>query len=170
MQERTGLVLFKEDPMTLVGQPLELGQVAPDFTALNSDLSEFKLSDLDGKIKVISVVPSLDTGVCQKQTIRFNQEATRSDEVAILSISVDLPFAQKRFCTANDVHNLYTLSDYRDLDFGYKYGLVMKELRLLARAIIILDRNNVVQYIAINDQIAQEPNYDAALDVLAKLV
>lgn len=171
MQERKGLVDFKENPMTLLGDVVEVGQKAPEFTALKQDLSEFKLSDLEGKVKVISVVPSLDTGVCERQTIHFNKSATDlSADVAIVSISVDLPFAQKRFCSALDIDQMLVVSDHKDLDFGLKYGLVMKEMRLLARAVIVIDKDNVVRYFSVNPQIATEPNYEEALEVLKELV
>lgn len=171
MKERSGLVKFKENEVTLLGEELQVGEIAPDFSALNADLSEFKLSDLDGKIKVISVVPSLDTRVCELQTIQFNHRALGlSDDISIISISVDLPFAQKRFCESLKIDNLVVVSDHKDLDFGLKYGLVMKELRLLARAVLVLDKDNKIVYLKVNDQVATEPNYDEALDVLKSLV
>ena len=171
MNERKGLVSFKELPVTLVGDEIKVGQTAPEFTVLKQDLSELKLSDLDGKIKVLSIAPSLDTRVCELQAIRFNNETTQvSDDVEIVSITVDLPYAQRRFCEALDIKGHQVVSDHRDLDFGYKYGLVMKELRLLARAVIVLDKDNVVRYIDINRQVAQEPNYEAALDAVKSLV
>lgn len=171
MLERKGLVDFKDAPMTLVGDEIKVGQKGPDFTCLKRDLSEFKLSELDGKIKILSVVPSLDTSVCERQTITFNKAATDlHEDVHVISISVDLPFAQKRFCNALDIDQLLVVSDHKDLDFGYKYGLVMKERRLLARAVVVLDRDNTVRYFKINEQIATEPNYHEVLDVLKTIV
>ena len=171
MEERTGLVTFKGMPVTLVGKPLQVGQQAPDFTAVKQDLSEFKLSDLGDKIVVLSIAPSLDTKVCELQTIRFNQEVTSlAKDVEVVAVTVDLPFAQHRFCESFSIDQVQVVSDHRDLDFGYKYGLVMKELRLLARAVIVLDKDNVVRYIDINRQVAQEPNYEAALDAVKSLV
>lgn len=170
MNERKGLVSFKEMPVTLVGNEIKVGDKAPDFIALNQDLSEFKLSDLENKIKVISVAPSLDTRVCKQQAIRFNQEATKvSDEVEIVSITVDLPFAQARFCDEQNVKGHRVVSDHRDLDFGTKYGLVMKELRLLARTVLVIDQDNVIRYVDINEQVAEEPDYDKALEVVKDL-
>lgn len=171
MKERTGLVKFKENPMTLVGDPIEVGDKTPDFTAVKQDLSEFKLSDLDGKIKIISVVPSLDTGVCQLQTKHFNKEATDLDDsVVMITISNDLPFAQKRFNEEHDINKMMIVSDHKESDFGQKYGLLMKELRLLARAVLVLDKDNTVKFIDINKQVAEEPDYDKALHALKELV
>lgn len=171
MKERTGLVSFKEMPVTLVGEEVKVGQKAPEFTVLKQDLSEFKLSDLEGKIKILSIAPSLDTRVCEIQTIRFNNEASKlSDDVEIVSITVDLPFAQKRFCESLNVKGHQVVSDHKDLDFGLKYGLVMKELRLLARAVIIIDKDNIIRYIDVNEQVASEPDYERALDFVKTLV
>ncbi len=171
MKERSGLIMFKETPVTLVGDVLKVGDVAPDFQGLERDLSEFHFSDLKGKIRIISVAPSLDTKVCELQTMRFNQEATQlAEDVEIVTVTVDLPFAQKRFCEAYDIDNIKVISDHRDLDFGYKYGLVMKELRLLARAIIVVDRDNIIQYFEVNPQVSSEPDYAKVLEVVQGLL
>lgn len=170
MQERKGLVTFKELPVTLQGEDLLIGQTAPEFIVLKQDFSELRLSDLKDKVKILSVAPSLDTRVCEMQTVRFNNEATKlSDDVEIVSISVDLPYAQKRFCETLSINNMQVVSDYRDLDFGYKYGLVMKELRLLARALIVIDQKNIIRFFDINSQVSSEPNYEAALEVVKQL-
>lgn len=171
MQERKDLVMFKQLPVTLVGDELKVGDVAPNFIAVNQDLSEFSLDSLDGKVKILSIAPSLDTKVCELQTIRFNHEATSlSDSVEIVTVTVDLPFAQKRFCEAYDIDQLQVVSDHRELDFGYKYGLVMKELRLLARALVVVDQNNIIRHFEVNPQVSSEPNYEAALDVVKGLL
>ncbi len=170
MEERTGLVTFKGMPVTLVGKPLQVGQQAPDFTAVKQDLSEFKLSDLEDKYVVLSIAPSLDTKVCELQTIRFNQEVTSlGKDVEVVAVTVDLPFAQHRFCESFSIDQVQVVSDHRDLDFGYKYGLVMKELRLLARAVIILDKEKNVRYVKLNDEIGTEPDYEGALNALREL-
>lgn len=169
-QERTGVVTFKGKPVTLVGPELKVGQKAPDFTALATDLSEVTLAQSAGTVRLISVVPSLDTGVCDKQTRRFNEAATRFPSVNVLTISMDLPFAQARWCGAAGVDRVTTLSDHREASFGLAYGLLIKELRLLSRAVIIVDTDDVVRYIEIVPEVGTEPNYDAALAALEEIV
>jgi thiol peroxidase len=137
--------------------------------AVNTDLSPFKFSELDKKIKIISVVPSVDTRICEFQTIRFNEEATKHPDVVVLTISVDLPFAQKRFCVANDIENSIVVSDHKDLDFGMKYGFAMKEMRLLGRGIVVVDAQNVVRYVEYVPEIGSHPDYDKVLDFLEKM-
>ena len=124
-------ITFKNDPITLSGQQVKEGDIAPDFTVLDNSLNQITLEDYKGKKKLISVVPSIDTGVCDQQTRKFNEEASQEDGV-VLTISVDLPFAQKRWCASNGLENVVTLSDHRDLSFGENFGVVMEELRLLA--------------------------------------
>ena len=171
MQERANIVTMKGDPLTLLGSSVQVGQTAPDFTVVDNHLSPVKLSDFRGKIVVISSVPSLDTEVCDKQTRRFNEEATKlGNKVVILTISMDLPFAQSRWCGAAGVKQVKTLSDYRQADFGMKYGLLIKELRLLARAVMVMDVKGVVQYEQLVPEIATEPDYDAAIAVVKKLL
>ncbi len=156
--------------ITLIGPELKVNDQAPDFTVLDNDLLPKTLADFKGKKKLISVVPSLDTGVCDAQTRRFNEEAAKlGDDVVILTISVDLPFAQKRWCGAAGVDQVVTLSDHRDVDFGQRYGLLIKELRLLNRAIFILDENDVIRYIEIVGENTEHPDYDTALSTLGKL-
>ncbi len=157
-------VTFNNDPVTLLGTQLEAGDQAPDFTVIANDLSEKTLRDYKGKIKLISVVPSVDTGVCAKQTKRFNEEADKLDNVHVLTISMDLPFAQSRWCSAEGVKNLDLLSDHRDADFGNKYGTLIKELRLNARAIFVVDQNDKVVYTEYVPEVTNHPDYDAALD------
>ena len=128
-------ITFKNDPITLSGQQVKEGDIAPDFTVLDNSLNQITLEDYKGKKKLISVVPSIDTGVCDQQTRKFNEEASQEDGV-VLTISVDLPFAQKRWCASNGLENVVTLSDHRDLSFGENFGVVMEELRLLARSVL----------------------------------
>ncbi len=170
MTERKGLVTFKGNPLTLIGKEVKVGDAAPDFTALANDLSPVSLSSFKGKPLIISSVPSLDTPVCDMSTRRFNQEATAlGSDVTILTISMDLPFAQARWCGAAGVQNIVTLSDHRDASFGMAYGLLIKELRLLARAVFVIDKNGKIQYLQLVPEVAQEPDYDGALDALKKV-
>ncbi|MDX9918073.1 MAG: thiol peroxidase [Gudongella sp.] len=169
MEKRKGIVSMGDNPMTLLGSEIKPGDKAPDFTVLKDDLSPYSLKDAGNKKKIISVVPSLDTGVCELQTIRFNDEAAKLDDVLVLTISVDLPFAQKRFCSEHDIDKVLTLSDYRDLDFGLKYGFVMEELRLLARGIVVLDEDNVVRYVQYVNQVTEHPDYDKALEAVRSI-
>jgi thiol peroxidase len=170
MQERTGLVTFKGGPLTLLGPALRVGERAPDFTALGTDMQPVALSAFRGKKVLISSVPSLDTPVCDLQTRRFNAEAEKlGPDVPILTISMDLPFAQARWCGAAGVKNVRTLSDHRDASFGTAFGLLIKELRLLARAVLILDREGIVRYVQLVKEVGQEPDYDDALRALAKV-
>ena len=171
MQERTGIVKFKGAPLTLLGPQIKAGAAAPDFTVLANDLSAVKLSDYKGKVVIISSLPSLDTPVCDTQTRRFNEEAAAlSDDVVILTISMDLPFAQKRWCAAAGVDRVHTVSDHRDAAFGKAYGLLVKELRLLARAVIVVDKAGKVAYVQIVDEIASEPDYAPAVAAARKLL
>jgi thioredoxin-dependent peroxiredoxin len=171
MQERKGLVTIHGNPLTLVGNPVKEGDKAPDFTVLDNDLNPVNLSAYKGKVCVISSVPSLDTPVCDMETRRFNTEAGKlSDDVVILTVSMDLPFAQKRWCGAAGVTKVKTLSDHRDASFGTAYGVLIKELRLLARAVFVVDRQGTVRYVELVKEVATEPNYDAALQAVKKLV
>ena len=170
MSRRTDAVTMGGNPVTLVGTEVKVGDKAPDFTALKADLSPYSLSDVKDKVKIISVVPSLDTGVRELQTIRFNDEAAELEDVAILTISMDLPFAQKRFCSANDIDKVVTLSDHRDLDFGTKYGFEIEELRLLARGIVVLDEDNIVRYVQYVPEATDHPDYDKALEAAKSLI
>jgi thioredoxin-dependent peroxiredoxin len=170
MHERHGFVTFKGTPLTLVGPAPEIGSKAPAFTAIRGDLSQFSLADVPGKVVIVNSVPSLDTPVCAAQTRRFNQEAAGlGDGVRVLVISMDLPFAQKRFCTTEGIANLETLSDHRDASFGIAYGLLIKELRLLARAVLAIDPKGVLRYVQLVPEVGQEPDYDAALAAVRTL-
>lgn len=162
--ERTGIITFKGNPFTLLGTPAVVGQKAPDFRLLANDLSPRTLADYQGKTLIFSVVPSLDTGVCDLQTRRFNNEAAAlGDHVRILTVSCDLPFAQARWCGAAGVTQLETLSDHLDLSFGMAYGVVIKELRLLTRSIFVVDKKGVLAYAEIVPEVTHEVDFDAAL-------
>jgi len=161
-------VTFNNDPVTLEGTEVKVGDVAPDFTVLANDLSEKSLKDYEGKVKLIATVPSVDTGVCSEETHRFNKEADKLDNVQVLTISMDLPFAQGRWCAAEGVKNLDLLSDHRDADFGKKYGTLIKELRLNTRAVFVVDADNKVQYVEYVSEVTNHPDYDAALEAAKK--
>lgn len=170
MDKRTGVVTMGGNPVTLVGKEIKVGDIGPDFTTLTNDLEAYSLKDAGDKIKIISVVPSLDTGVCEFQTIKFNKIASDLGDVVILTISVDLPFAQKRFCGAKGIDKVITLSDHKDLSFGLNYGFVMEESRLLSRGIVILDRDNEVKYVEYVEEVGEHPDYDRAIEEVKKLV
>lgn len=157
-------VTFKGNPITLVGPEVKVGDKAPNFTVLANDLSPVTLEDSKGQVRLISVVPSVDTGVCDAQTRRFNEEAAKLDNVKVLTVSVDLPFAQKRWCAATGIENVQTVSDHRDLSFGEAYGVVMKELRLLARSVFVVDSNDTVTYVEYVSEGTDHPNYEAAIE------
>ena len=170
MSERKGLVTFMGNPLTLVGNEVKVGDTAPDFVVLDNNLSPVKLSSFGGKICVLSSVPSLDTPVCDMETRKFNEQAGRlGKDVVILTISMDLPFAQKRWCAAAGVNHVQTLSDHREASFGNAYGVLIIELRLLARAVFLVDRKGVIQYIQLVKEIASEPDYEAVFNALKKL-
>lgn len=167
MEERKGIITMKGKPLMLIGPDLAVGSKAPDFTVLDGDLKEVTLGDFSGKVKVISVTPSLDTPVCDLQLRRFNHEAAAlPGDVAVLNISMDLPFAITRFCTTASIDKAKALSDHRDASFGAAYGVLIKELRLLARSIFILDKDNVLRYKEIVPEESHHPDYDKALDAL----
>ena len=171
MTTKTKVITVKGDPINLLGNQLDVGQEAPDFTVLDNELSPVSLSSFKSKVCIISALPSLDTPVCDIQTRRFNQEASQLGEnVAILTISMDLPFAQKRWCAAAGVENLYTLSDHRDASFGNSFGLVIEGLRLLARAVYVLDADGIIRYQQIVPELTEEPDYDAAIEAAKKLL
>lgn len=169
--ERKGIVTFAGNPLTLTGDEVKAGGKAPSFTVLDKDLSEVKLSDFAGKVKIISVTPSLDTPVCDLQAKKFNEEAgALGDKVSVINISMDLPFAIARFCSAAGIEKIRTLSDHRDASFGNAYGVLIKELRLLTRSIFVIDQSDVIRYIEIVPEITNQPNYDRALAEARKLV
>lgn len=170
MKERTGMITMKRNPLTLMGDEVKVGEMAPDFVVLDNNLSPVKFSSFRGKTCIISSVPSLDTPVCDMETRKFNEEAGRlGPDVAILTVSMDLPFAQKRWCAAAGVDKVQTLSDHRDASFGTSYGVLIKELRLLARAVFLVDRKGIIQYIQLVKEVTKEPDYEAALNTLRKL-
>jgi thiol peroxidase len=171
MEERSGVITFKGGGLTLVGKEAEVGRQAPDCEVLDNGMSSVKLSSFQGKVCIICSVPSLDTPVCDTETRRFNEEAVKlGDDVVILTISMDLPFAQKRWCGAAGVENVITLSDHRDAAFGTAYGVLIKELRLLARAVFVIDKNGVIAYKQLVSEMTNEPNYEAVLNVARELV
>ena len=169
--ERKGVVTLKGGPLTLLGEEVRVGQKAGDFKALDSNLAEKTLADFKGKIKLIASVPSLDTPICDMEIKRFNDEASKlSKDLAIIFISMDLPFAQKRFCQEFDINKVKTLSDHRDADFGVKFGVLIKELRLLARAIFVLDKEDNIKYVEYVKELGNPPNYTAALKALKEII
>ena len=169
--ERKNLVTVKGNAVTLSGEEVKAGQKALDFKALNTGLEEVTLSSFKDKIKLIASVPSLDTPVCDLEIKRFNSEAAKlSKDLAIIFISMDLPFAQKRFCQANEIKAVKTLSDHRDADFGRKFGVLIKETRLLARAIFILDKTDVIRYVQIVPELSSPPDYERALEALKAVI
>ena len=164
MQERTGELTFKGNPITVYGSKLAVGNKAPDFTLLANDLSAVTLATHAGKVRIISVVPSLDTSICDMQTRKFNEAVSNLGAgVICYTVSSDLPFAQKRWCGNAGVDRVITLSDHRDMSFGNAYGTHIKELRLEQRSVFVVDGNGVVQYAEYVPEVAQEPNYDAPL-------
>lgn len=170
MYEKTGLVTMRGKPLTLMGNSLKVGDKAPDFEVTDNDLKPVGLSSFSGKICVISSVPSLDTPVCDIETRRFNKEAAGlGNDVVILTVSMDLPFAQKRWCGAAGVEKVITLSDYKNASFGAAYGVLIKELKLLARAVFVVDKKGIIQYIQIVKEIADEPDYAAVINAVTGL-
>jgi thiol peroxidase len=164
MEERSGIITFKGNPFTLLGPELKVGDKAPDFTLIDNNLAPVTLASYTGKTKIISTVPSLDTPVCDTETRRFNQEAALlSDSVVVLTVSLALPFAQKRGCGAAGIDRVTTLSDYQDQAFGRAYGVLIKELKLLSRSIFVLDGNDIILYIQHVPEVTTEPDYAAAL-------
>ncbi|MFH1103170.1 MAG: thiol peroxidase [Pseudomonadota bacterium] len=169
MKERTNAITLHGNPLTLTGNDIRVGDKAPDAILLDNDLKPVKISDYKGKIVVLSVVPSLDTPVCDMQTRRFNTEAAKLENVSILTISMDLPFAQKRWCGAAGIDKVKTLSDHRTATFGEAYGLLIKELRLLARAVLVIDREGVIRYHQLVKEVGKEPDYEAVLAAVKKI-
>jgi thioredoxin-dependent peroxiredoxin len=162
-QERTGVITFKGNPLTLIGPELKVGQKAPEFTVLGNDLSPVTLASSAGKTRLLVAVPSLDTPVCDMEVRRFNTEAAKMTNVEVLVVSMDLPFAQSRWCGAVEASNVKSVSDHRDASFATNYGVLIKELRLTARAIFVIDPTDTLVYQEIVSEVTSEPNYDAAL-------
>ena len=170
MTERTGIITIHSNPLTLVGNEVKVGAAAPEVELLDNDLKPVKLSSYRGKVLVIASVPSLDTPVCDLETRRFNDEAANlGPDIELVTVSMDLPFAQKRWCGAAGVKRLKTLSDHRQGEFGTAYGVLIKELRLLARAVFIIDRQGTVQYQQLVKEVTNEPNYEEVLQALEKI-
>jgi thiol peroxidase len=161
--ERPGATTMKGNPLTLIGPELQAGDHAPDFTVVDGTLSAVNLEKTGHNVRIISVVPSLDTPVCDLQTKRFNEEAAKLPAVDILTVSMDLPFAQKRWCGAFGVDRIKMLSDHRSGSFGEAYGTLIKDLRIESRAIFVLDKDNVIRHVEYVKEVAEHPNYDAAL-------
>jgi thiol peroxidase len=170
MMERPGAATLQGNPVTLLGEELKAGDAAPDFTVLDNDLNPVSLGDFKGKVLVIASVPSLDTPTCDMETRRFNTEASSLGGVHILTLSMDLPFAQKRWCGAAGVERVQTLSDHRDASFGLAYGVLIKEMRLLAREVFVVDSQGIIRYVQLVKEISQEPDYDAVLAEVKKLL
>ena len=171
MEERTGLVTMKGRSLTLLGDEVIIGQRAPDFEVVANDLSTVRFSSFHGNVCIISSVPSLDTSVCDTMTRKFNEQATKlAEDVVVLTISMDLPFAQKRWCGAAGVYNLQTLSDHRDASFGKAYGVLIKELRLLARAVFVVDKGGIISYMQIVEELTDEPYYEPVLKAVEELL
>jgi len=163
---------FQGNPVTLAGKLPAVGTVAPDFTLVASDLSEKHLKDFEGKIKVISILPSLDTQVCALSAARFNRESEKLQDVVVLNVSADLPFAASRFCDSNKLSHITTLSTFRSCEFGKTWGVRMMDgplAGLMARAVVLLDRENKVVYEELVSEITHEPNYAAVLEAIKKL-
>ena len=170
MTERKDIITMKGKPLTLIGNEVKVGDQAPDFEILNTSLEPVKLSSYKGKVVVVSTVPSLDTQVCDIETKQFNEEAKKlGSDVAIITVSMDLPFAQKRWSTEADVHDIQLLSDHRNNSFGNAYGVLIKELRLLARTIFVIDKDGIVQYIQYVKETVDEPDYNEVLEAIKKL-
>ncbi len=168
--ERTGIITMKGNPLTLVGPSLSVGDKAPDFAVLDQGLVPKTLKDFADHIKVISVTPSLDTPVCDLQIHWFNEDAANMPgDVDVLNISMDLPFALSRFCSTKGIQRALALSDHRDALFGLNWGVLIKELRLLARAVFIVDKDDVIRYIQIVSEVTQEPDYEQAMQALEKI-
>jgi thiol peroxidase len=169
--ERKGVVTFMGNPLTLVGKEVKVGKKAPVFSALEKDLSEVKLADFKGKVKIISVTPSLDTPICDLQAKTFEKKAKKlSDSMVIINISMDLPFAIARFSEGAKIGKIRTLSDHRDASFGNAYGVLIKELRLLARSVFVVDQSDVLRYVEIVPEVTNQPDYEKALAEAKKLI
>jgi len=163
--DRTGLVTMRGKPLTLVGPAIKAGDAAPAFQAVANDMSAYAFDPMAGKVYIVAAVPSLDTAVCSAETKRFNEEAGKlGADVTVITVSRDLPFAQKRWCGAEGIKNVQTVSDFRDRDFGRKYGVDIKETGLLARAVFVVGKDGKVAYAQIVPDITQEPDYAPAIN------
>ena len=171
LMERTGIITFKGNPLTLIGNEVKVGDRMLDCTVVDKNLEPVKFSSFKGKVCIITCFPSLDTSVCDIMTRKFNEEAVAlGDNVVVLAISMDLPFAQDRWCIAADVKNVHMLSDHRDASFGRAFGVLIKELRLLARAVFVIDRDGIVKYMQIVPELTHEPDYEPVLYATIELL
>lgn len=170
-KETPGGVTLNGNPLTTIGERLSVGDKAPDFKLVANDLSTVTLADSAGKVRLISVVPSLDTGICDAQTRRFNEEAANfGDDVVVLTVSAEHPFNQKRWCGAAGIDRVQVISDHMDMNFGDAYGTHVKELRLEQRSIFVVDKDDTIRYVEYVPEIAQHPDYDAAIAALNELL
>lgn len=160
---------MKGNPLTLVGEPIKVGDQAREFTALTKDLKPFGLKDMEGKNKLISIMPSIDTGVCELQGIRFNEEAKTLKNTVTITLTMDLPFALGRYCANKDIDTAITLSDHKDASFGKNYGFLIEELRLLNRGIVIIDKDNIVKHVEYVTENTNHPDYDKALEIIKSI-
>jgi len=167
--ERKGLITMKGNPVTLLGNEIKVGDNAPDFSVVDMGLAPKSLQDYSGKLKIISVTPSLDTPVCDMQMRTFNEKASKYKDAVVLNISMDLPFAIKRFCTTAGIENVVGLSDYKDASFGQNYGLLIKELRLLARAVLVIDKEDKIIYYELVKEVTEHPDYEKLFAFLDNL-
>jgi thioredoxin-dependent peroxiredoxin len=168
-EERSGAVTMRGNPLTLIGAELKAGDKAPSFTLIGKGMKPVTLDEFKGKVKIISTIPSVDTPVCDAETRRFNEEAAKlPPNVEIVTVSLDLPFAQARWCGAAGVDKVTTLSDYRGADFGRAYGVLIKELHLLARVVFVVDKNDKITYAEYVKEVAEQPNFEAALNAARK--
>ena len=171
MEKNNTKITSKGNPLTLIGNEIKVNDKAVDFSVVNNSFQEVKLSDFDGKVKILSLFPSIDTGVCSKQAHTFNKEASAlSDDIEILAISNDLPFALGRFCGTEGINNITTLSDHKNLDFSSKYGFLIEELRLIARGVIVIDKENIVRHVEYVPEITEEPDYETAIKVAKEYI
>ena len=163
-------ITFQQKPVTLEGKPLKVGDQAPSFTVLSKDLKDVTYEDYKNKIKLISVVPSVDTGVCSLQTQRFHSKVSQLEGVELLTISMDLPFAQQRWIQENNLENVSLFSDHREASFGQAFGTLIKELRLLTRSIFVIDENDIIKHVEYVSEVSNHPDYDAALEAAKSLI
>ncbi|WP_147803391.1 thiol peroxidase [Alkalicoccus halolimnae] len=161
-------VTFKQNPVTITGEEKNIGEKAPSFTVLAPDLSEVSLKEAEGKKVLISVVPSVDTGTCDQQTRKFNEEAVKVEGAEVWTISADLPFAQRRWCAAAGLDDAKIYSDHRDLDFGKNFGVVIDELRLLSRSVFVINEDGEITYKELVPEVSEHPDYEAAINALQK--
>lgn len=160
------MTTFKGEFVTIIGKQLKVGEQLPDFTLVNPDLVKQSLTDFEGKKKVLSIVPSVDTGICDAQTRQFNQALSDMENTVVVTVSCDLPFAQKRWCGASGIENALLLSDYYDQSFGKAYGVLMEEWHLLARAVIVANEQNEITYVEYLDNVNSHPDYEAAINAV----